>query len=247
LADISAYFSGKHFVEVDKGGYTENVLIPSADPSAISVAVTGAVKSGRIWLVNGTISVLGEDVPAGFVNESAQLLSPPPSFSSVDVLPDQLPAAWSDGQSTAHLIHGALSAKLGKPLPWVRTEQALSEAFRLGLIERTLDSALWPSDMGGASAVKIRVSKNEVRQPPLPQHYGSKVATAELQLHEVQDLADRVDALREATAGHPLRIRVTVEVGENGQVDQTVVDEVNAVLSGVKSGWKMEVISRSAK
>jgi hypothetical protein len=240
LADIGAYFSGKHFVEVDKGGYTENVLIPAADPAAIPVAVAGAVKSGRIWLVNSTISVLGEDVPSGFVNESAQLLAPPPLFSSVDVLPDQLPAAWSGGQSTAHLIHGALSAKFGKPLPWVRTEQVLSEAFRLGLIERTLDSASWPCDMGGASGVKIRVSKHEVRQPPPPRHYGSKVATAELQLYEVQDLADHVDALREATAGYPLRIRVTVEVGENGQVDQAVVDKVNAVLSGVKAGWKAE-------
>ncbi|MDR0735223.1 MAG: DUF499 domain-containing protein [Zoogloeaceae bacterium] len=240
LADISAYFSGRHFVEVDKGGYTENVLIPAADPPAIVAAVAAAVKSGRIWLVNGTISVLGDDVPAGFVNESAQLLAPPPSFSSVDVLPDQLPAAWSGGQSTAHLIHGALSAKTGKPLPWVRTEQALSEAFRLGLIERTLDSASWPCDMGGASGVKIRVGKNEGKQLPPPPHYGSKVATAELQLHEVQDLADHVDALREATAGHLLCIRVTVEIGENGQVDQAVVDKVNAVLSKVKAGWKTE-------
>jgi len=240
LTDISAYFSGKHFVEVDKGGYTENVLIPAADPAAISAAVTGAVKSGRIWLVNGMISVLGEDVPAGFVNESAHLLAPPPTFSSVDVLPDQLPVAWSGGQSTAHLIHGALSAKFGKPLPWVRTSQALDEAFRLGLIERSLDSASWPCDMGGASAIKIRVSKNEVKQPPPTKQYGSKVATSELQLHEVQDLADHVDALREATAGHPLRIRVTVEVGENSQVDQAVLDKVNSVLAEVKAGWKAE-------
>lgn len=240
LEDIGAYFSGKHFVEVDKGGYTENVLIPAADPAAIATAVVGAVKSGRVWLVNGTISVLGEDAPAGFVNDSAQLLAPPPTFSSVDVLPDQLPAAWSEGQSTAHLIHGALSAKFGKPLPWVRAAQALDEAFRLGLIERTLDSASWPCDLGGASAIKIRASKNEAKEPPPPKHYGSKIATAELQLHEVQDLADHVDALRDATAGQPLRIRVTVEVGENGQVDQSVVDKVNAVLSGVKAGWKTE-------
>jgi hypothetical protein len=183
---------------------------------------------------------LGEDVPAGFVNESAQLLPAPPSFSSVDILPEQLSAAWSGGQSNAHLIHGALSAKFGKPLPWARAAQALDESFRLGLIERSLDSASWPCDMGGASAIKIRVSKNDVKESQPPKHYGSKVATAELQLHEVQDLADHVDALREATAGHPLRIRVTVEVGENGQIDQAVVDKVNTVLSEVKAGWKAE-------
>ncbi|MCC8401880.1 hypothetical protein LJ655_08240 [Paraburkholderia sp. MMS20-SJTN17] len=53
----------------------------------------------------------------------------------------------------------------------------------------------------------------------------------------MQDLADYVDALREAAAAHPLRIRVTVEIGENGQVDRSVVDGLNFVLSEVKAGW----------
>jgi len=227
-------------VEVDEGGYTENVLIPAAEPAAIAVAVAGAVKRANVWLVNGTISVLGEDAPAGFVNESAQLLVPPPTFSSVDVLPDPLPAAWSGERSSAHLIHAALSARFGKPLPWVRIAQTLDEAFRLGLIERTLESASWPCDMGGASAIKFHVSRHEVKQPPPPKHYGSKVATAELRLHEVQDLADHVDALREATAGLPLRIHVTVEFGERGKLDQAVVGKVNSVLAEVKAGWKAE-------
>ena len=72
IADLSTYFSGKHFVVVDKGGYTENLLVPVVAPKALTDAVAAAVKSGRVWLVNGTISVLGEDVPAGFVNDSAQ-------------------------------------------------------------------------------------------------------------------------------------------------------------------------------
>lgn len=144
------------------------------------------------------------------------------------------------GQSNAHLIHGALSAKFGKPLPWARTAQALDEAFRLGLIERSLDSASWPCDMGGASAIKIRFSKNEVKESQPPKHYGSKAASADLQTHEVQDLADNIDALREATAGHPLRIRVTVEIGDGSQVEQSVIDKVNAVLAQIKAGWKAE-------
>jgi hypothetical protein len=82
--------------------------------------------------------------------------------------------------------------------------------------------------------------KSEAKEPPPPKHYGSKAASADLQTHEVQDLADHIDALREATAGHPLRIRVTVEIGDGSQVDQTVVDKVNAVLAQVKAGWKAE-------
>ncbi|MCS7016996.1 MAG: hypothetical protein NZM42_12865, partial [Gemmatales bacterium] len=238
--DLSAYFSGKHFVTVDKGGYTENLLIPAATPQAIIDAVAGAVKSGRVWLVNGTVSVLGEDVPAGFVNETAQLFAPPPPIAGVDVLPAQLPTAWRNDETNAHLIHAALSSKAGKVLPWTWVVSALDEAFRLGLIERTLDSGPWPCDLGGAAAVKIVTRKSEAKEAPPPSHYGSKVATAELQTHEVQDLADHIDALREATAGHPLRIRVTIEIGDGSQVDQTVVDKVNAVLAQVKAGWKAE-------
>lgn len=240
LSDLGTYFSGKHFVEVDKGGYTENLLIPAATPKAIADATAGAVKSGRVWLVNGMISVLSEDVPPGFINESANLFSPPLPVASVDILPAQLAVAWQGDESNAHLIHAALSSIAGKPLPWSRVAHALDEGFRLGLIERTLDSGSWPCDLGGASAVKVRVRKNDAKDPPPPKHYGSKVASAELQTHEVQDLADNIDALREATAGHPMRIRVTLEIGEDSQVDQAVVDKVNAVLGQVKAGWKTE-------
>ncbi|QGU33786.1 DUF499 domain-containing protein [Thermochromatium tepidum] len=239
LADLSAYFSGKHFVEVDKGGYTENLLIPEATAQAITDAVAAAVKSGRVWLVNGTVSVLAEDVPAGFVNDSAQLFAPPLPLASVDVLPAQLPSAWQNDATNAHLIHAALSSKGDKVLPWTRVAAALDEAFRLGLIERTLDSGPWPCDLGGAAAVKIVARKSEDKDPPPPKHYGSKAASADLQTHEVQDLADHIDALREATAGHPLRIRVTVEIGEAGKVEQEVIERVNGILGKIKAGWKV--------
>jgi len=240
LAELSDYFSGKHFVEVDKGGYTENLLIPKATRQAILDAVTAAVKNGRIWLVNGTLSVLGENVPAGFVDGAAQLFSPPPPLAAVDILPAQLPSAWQNDATNAHLIHAALSSKGGKALPWTRVAAALDEAFRLGLIERSLDSGPWPCDLGGAAAVKIVARKSDFTEPPPKQHYGSKVASAELQTHEVQDLADRIDTLREATAGYPLRIRVTIEIGDGNHVDQAVIEQVNRVLSEVRPGWKAE-------
>jgi hypothetical protein len=38
----------------------------------------------------------------------------------------------------------------------------------------------------------------------------------------------------------PLRIRVTVEIGDSSPVDQAVVGKVNAVLSQIRPGWKAE-------
>lgn len=237
LADLASYFSGKHFVPIDKGGYTENLLVPAAEEEAIKAAVGLGVKSGRIWLVNGTISVLGEEVPAGFLNQQAALYPPPASVAAAELLPAQLGSAWRGDDTTAHLLHAALSAKAGKPLPWTPVRQALDEGFRLGLFARTLDSGSWPCDLGGTSAVKIRLVEG-VRDLPSPAH-GAKVASAELETHEVQDLADQIDELRQVTAGHALHIRVTVEFGEAGKVEQEVVDRVNGILGKVKTGWQI--------
>jgi hypothetical protein len=69
--------------------------------------------------------------------------------------------------------------------------------------------------------------------------YGAKVATAELETHEVQDLADQLDELRQVTAGHALHIKVTVEFGEAGKVEQELIDRVNGILGKIKMDWKV--------
>ncbi|MGE0483479.1 MAG: hypothetical protein AB7Q81_05040 [Gammaproteobacteria bacterium] len=237
VADLSSYFSGKHFVPIDKGDYTENLLIPAAEEGAIKAAVGLGVKNGRIWLVNGTISVLGEEVPAGFLNDQAVLYPPPAPISSADLLPAQLGSAWAGDETTAHLLHAAISAMAGKPLPWTPVRQALDDGFRLGLFERTLESGPWPCDLGGASAIKVRLVKG-VKEAPAPTP-GTKVASADLETHEVQDLADQIDELRQVTAGHALHIKVTVEFGEAGKVEQEVIDRVNGILGKVKTGWQI--------
>lgn len=239
LAGLASYFSGKHFVPIDKGGYTENLLIPAAEEEAIKAAVEQAIKSGRVWLVNGAISVLGEEVPAGFLNDQAVLYPPPAPISSADLLPAQLGSAWAGDETTAHLLHAALSAKAGKPLPWTPVRQALEDGFRLGLFERLLTSGPWPCDLGGASAVKMRLVKSGAKETRTTA-YGAKVATAELETHEVQDLADQIDEIKQVTAGHALHIKVTVEFGEAGKVEQEVIDRVNGILGKIKTGWKVD-------
>jgi len=89
--------------------------------------------------------------------------------------------------------------------------------------------------MGGAAAVKIRFREGKAEEKGGSQD--AKVASAELQVNEVQDFADHIDELREATAGQSLRICISVEIGEDGKVDQAVIDEVNRVLAKIKDGW----------
>ena len=239
LADLASYFSGKHFVPIDKGGFEENQIIPAADETTIKGAVARAVKDGLIWLVNGTISILGDEAPAGFLNDSATLYPPPPRIEAADLLPAQLADAWDGEETDAHLIHGALSVKAGKPLPWLPVRQALEDAFRLGVFERTVDSGPWPCDLGGAPTIKLRVADSQILDSQ-GESYGGKQATAELETHEIQDLAEGIDELRQVTAGHTLRIKVKVAFGEAGNVDQEMTDRVNALLEKIKPGWRVE-------
>lgn len=239
LSDVAAYFSGKHYVQIDKGGYTEPQSIPGASADAIKAAVAGAVKAGRVWLLNGTISVCGDDVPAGFLTDEAQLLPPPAPLSTADLLPANLPVAWTEKVTTAHLIHASLSNKRGKPLPWAPVRQALDEAFRLGVLERTADSHDWPTDFGGAAGVKM-VVRTEIKEPPPKKGYGAKQVTAELRPNEIQDLADQLGDLTKAAAGHELKLSVQIQVGTDKAPPDDVVEQMNKILVGIKKGMRLE-------
>ena len=237
LSDAAAYFSGKHCVPIDKGGYTEPLSIPGASAEAIKGAVAAAVKSGRVWLLNGTISVCGDDVPAGFLTDEAQLLPPPAPLSTADLLPANLPAAWAERVTTAHLIHASLSNKRGKPLPWAPVRQALDEAFRLGVLERTADSHDWPTDFGGAAGVKF--VRTGIKEPPPKKGYGARQLMAELRPNEIQDLADQLGELTKAAAGHDLKFSLQIELGSDQQPPDEVVEQMNRILGGIKKGMRL--------
>ena len=66
--------------------------------------VIGDVKTNRLWLVNGTISVLGEEVPSGFLNEQAVILAPPAPIPAIELLPAKLEQAWKDGDVAAKYL-----------------------------------------------------------------------------------------------------------------------------------------------
>ncbi|AUB82572.1 hypothetical protein THSYN_17560 [Candidatus Thiodictyon syntrophicum] len=236
---LTDYFSATHLVREDKGGWTESLLVPAAAPDALKAAVAAAVKKGTVWLINGTASLLEEEVPAGFVNEHALLLPPPAPLAATDLLPEQLPAAWNGDIATAEHMRAVLSAGLGRPLPWATLRKALELGFRLGLFERTLDCGPWPCDLGGAAAVKVSTVKDVVLPPPPPPADGSKVATAVLETHQIVDLADAIDELIAATAGHELSLTLTVTLHRATGPAIQAINGVNAVLEKVKPGWEL--------
>src|SRR5207245_5311502 len=104
----------------------------------------------------------------GLLNDDVVLQGPPEPIAAVDVLPERLPEVWSDSTTTGLAISVALSKRAGKPLPWNVVGDALDAAFRMCVLERTMDSAAWPSDAGGAGNIRVRVPKVVPTQGRLP-------------------------------------------------------------------------------
>ena len=156
VGDLYTYFAGGHVVKVPREGYEEPVTIPQANQPVVDAAIQTAVKNGKLWLTSGPASILAEEIPAGLLAVDAHLQAPPAPISSVDVLRERLPEAWSGEVTTALTIAAVLSKRAGKTLPWAVIQTALNGAFHAHLLERTLDSGPWPCDYAGAGSVRLR-------------------------------------------------------------------------------------------
>ena len=86
VREILDYFVGNKTVAIAKEGYTETLIIPKADRSAVEIAIRGAVETGKLWLISGPASILGEPIPAGVLTEGAELSGPPSPIPASDVL-----------------------------------------------------------------------------------------------------------------------------------------------------------------
>ena len=223
MADVGAYFCGGKVVRIARQGYNEPVTIPKAPRSVVDAAIVWAVKEGSLWLTDGPTSLYAEDVPTGLLSDGARLQQPPEPIAANDVLPGNLPDAWSDGITTAHAISEALSARAGQPLPWATVRAAIDAASQGRLLERTEDSGPWPCNFDGARQVKVRTPKSrpildiaglDDKQPNPPA--GVLVASAYLNAGQIQDLAEQIGEIRKAAVGHDLKVMVRIEVARMG-------------------------------
>jgi len=251
VRETEAYFRGGHLVQVDKGGYEEPMMIPKAAAEVVRDAVRQAVEDGRLWLTNGPATVLGETIPTGILNESAELRKPPEPIAAAELLSANLPAAWTDGKCSALSIATALSNKLGRNLPWMTVATAISSAINARFLELVDGSASWPCGYPSAGGVVLKETPSGVRggtgtggggpTPPVPTP-GVLVASSELEPHELQDLADNMQKLLDVKAqtGVPVRFHVRIEVGEPGCVESDVAaTRINVVLEEVRHGFQV--------
>ncbi|HVB24891.1 MAG TPA: DUF499 domain-containing protein [Ktedonobacteraceae bacterium] len=251
LRDLYSYFSGR-VIMVSRGGYAEPCSIPATERNVVDAAIQAAVREKRLWLISGSGSFLGEELPMGVLTDDAFLQHPPQPILARELLPENLPEAWSSESTTALEITNALSRKVGKPLPWLTVREAIDGALRTRLLDRSIDSGSWPCDYTGARAVKIILPREHVIQhyptsmPPTIVHESRLsssptvfVTEARIQPDEIQDLSDQVSALVKATANLNLHFHLRVELGPAAQVSDETLEKVNELLEEVSKELRL--------
>jgi hypothetical protein len=106
----------------------------------------------------------------------------------------------------------------------------------MGILERTIDSASWPTDAGGAGNIRIRVPKFAPEQKKLPLA-DLKVAEADLRPSEIQDLADFVPDIVKLAVGHELKFHLRIEL--TGKPPEDAVKKLNGLLEEVSKNLKL--------
>jgi Protein of unknown function (DUF499) len=233
---ITEYLSGGKVVQVPRQGYEEPVIIPKGGRPVIETAVTAAVQSGQLWLLAGPASLCGEPVPPGLITDTASLRAPPAPVSPADLLPDKLPAAWKNDTTTGQAVAAALSGIVGKPLPWLVVRNAIDGALRTRMLERAVESGPWPCDGAGAAHLKLALPGKPVTvklpdvEPPVVTRPGVRVAVADVDIGQFQDLADQLGEVKKAAAGFDLKLQVRIELSGAKPVPPAIVDRLNNLL-----------------
>ncbi len=238
IADLERYFAGGQVVMAQREGYEEPLTVPRATPEAIKEAVKTAVALGTLWLLSPPASLWKEDVPPGIIEESTQLLPPPDPIGPADLLSENLPDAWEDSCTSGLSLATSLSNKKGVSLPWAAVKEAIDAALRTRYLEQTPESGPWPCDLTDAKGLKLEIPSGagpgvgEV----LP---GVRIATAELESHELQDLADKIGEITQIAAGLPLHVEVRIEIGGEEPPSQEIEEKLNEILAAIKEDLQL--------
>jgi Protein of unknown function (DUF499) len=244
---VTDYFNGSTIVQVERDAYKEPLQIPKAAQSVVDTAISTAVETGLLWLLSGPASIFGEPIPAGVLNPSAKLCAPPETIGAPEILTENLPDAWKDGEASGLSIATALSVKSGKTLPWKTVRDVISAAINARFLELTTDSQPWPNDFSAAQFVKFKAQtggrRRDERDDREERPPGVLQATAELSPSQIQDLGDIVDKLTQikAKTNTAIKFVVRIEIGD-GKTKPTaqVTMEINTLLKGVKDDLELK-------
>jgi hypothetical protein len=247
VQSVLDYFDGGKVVQVARDGYEEPVPVPKASRDIVEAAVVKAVEAGSVWLLSGPASLLAEAVPAGVLNPAARLSAPPDAIGAAETLPENLPEAWTDGETTALALATALSQKAGKVLPWKTVKDAINGCLHARFVELGDGSGKWPCDYHEAKLVHLKVAAADAGGTGGTADGGrakrkALVASAYLEPSQIQDLAELVPKFLEIKAKSkvPIQFRMQVELGDGQKTPpKEVTAEVTKLLTEISDELRL--------
>jgi hypothetical protein len=244
LSAMFSWFDGSHhFEEVSEPGYPPEMrAIPKADFTVVKTAVSRAIEQGALWMVFGNESVYLEKPTDLQLDPDATLHTPPRQLAAIDLLPGNLPAAWTqetDPGTTVEKIYAALKAKEGNPWPAKKFVETVNAALGQGFMRRASGTGAI-SDLGQDGSVALIVKSDQPVSPepkPEPVISGGRRGTssAKLSVSELQDFADHVSEVMKALAGSEPEIEVRVTIQGKQSVD---LEGANQILESIKANWR---------
>jgi hypothetical protein len=173
-------------------------------------------------------------------------------IAAAEILPENLPDAWSEGQSTALSIATALSQKFGQTMPWKTVKDVITASINARFTELDGTSGDWPCDYPAAQSIKIKVAtaaaggfRDTVRGSfgGAPGNSKCLLAQTELVPSEIQDLSVIMPQILEikAKANVPIKFRVEIELGDGKESPpDDVVMQINKLLGELKDAFRLE-------
>ena len=159
------------------------------------------------------------------LTDGAQLRARPERIPASALMDDALPGAWQDGSTNGADLTRALSHARGEAMPW----GAVRESIAAGVDSR------WLRTKDGDAEILRRAYRDAGRlvlerpsQDPAPVSdpaTRSSPATG-IEGHQVQDLADLVPDLIEASAGYQLKFRVQIVLDDAPDDVRTKVEQL---------------------
>ncbi len=234
VADVLAYFGGAKSIAVST---FDQVIVPKCDPALVRSAVTKAVESGLVWLVNSPTSLWKEACPMSALDGAAELRPSPNLIPATDLLPDALPAAWSGSTANGFTIAQALSQARGEAMPW----GLVRESIRRAVDTRWLQIAEGEVGCRYSDAGQLRLRRpapkaepDPIPPVPVPGNGGGAL----LNMLEVQNLGDLTSDLLDLTAGLDFRFRVRPEPGT--PLDTRLLRQINERLAEISKDLRVD-------
>ena len=249
---VLGYFNGTTVVQVDKGGFQEPVPVPKASADVVNAAIGDAVEAGKVWLLSGPASLLAEPIPVGVLAPTSTLCVPPAMIAVPEILPANLPEAWSGEETNALAIATVLSQKAGKTLPWKTVKDVIGASLNARFTQLADGLAAWPCDLPGAQTVKLKVAPagpgggtggggtGGGGKTGLPKVL---VAQAELEPAEIQNLGDIMPQFLDvkAKSKQPISFHIRIEIGNGIDLPSAeIAKTINGLLAEVKDGFQVQ-------